>query len=233
MNHQQGLGIMSINELAASTLFTGSGMAWKFPTADLARLHLRRFEKVLAQWGYMFGARDVEVTGGDKTWRVVPDETGITTEVTPIVTAPQFDHDGDLLIAQQWLNRPLLDALIELRESPGIAGLVNWQSQKQVVLTQACGQIPIGEQLEDCLRYSRADYWLAADLDEFTRRCRQELREDGSNLIEFKYLTFDPLVADLWIEIIGAYRFIDAGRLGMFQMGRNLSFEEVAAPAAR
>jgi hypothetical protein len=181
----------------------------------------------------MMGADEVIVSGGGQELPVTPRLSNIEPEITPIAAVPQFDGDDDLLIAQQWLNRPLFDVLIEMRQNPGIAALVNWQTQKQVVLTQACAQIPIGDQLADCLRYSRHDYWVKADLDEFMRQCRQQLNDDGSNSLEFKYLTFDPTTGDDWIEIVGRYRMIDAGKLGLFQLGQNISFERVAAPVSR
>lgn len=225
--------LMGINELAASARFTPTGLRWQFPTVEVARLHLRKYEKLIAHWAAMMEAENVEVVGGDQEIPVTPRLSNIQPEISPIAAVPQFDGDDDLLIAQQWLNRPLLDVLIEMRQNPGIAALVNWQTQKQVVLTQACSQISIGEQLSDCLRYSRADYWVSADLDAFMRECRQNLRDDGSNAIEFKYLTFDPIIDDLWIEIVGRYRMVDAGRLGMFQLGQNISFERVVAPSIR
>lgn len=164
---------------------------------------------------------------------ITPRLSNIEPEISPIAAVPQFDGDDDLLIAQQWLNRPLLDVLIEMRQNPGIAALVSWESQKQVVLTQACAQIPIGQQLADCLRYSRHDYWVKADLDRFMRECRQQLSPDGANSIEFQYLTFDPTTGDDWIEIVGRYRFVDAGKLGIFQLGQNISFDHVSAPVNR
>ncbi len=225
--------VMSIHELALATAFTASGMRWQFPTVEAAKRNLRRYEKLIAHWAAMFGAESAEVSGGGQSWGVTPRESDIVPEVSPIAAVPQFDGDDDLLIAQQWLNRPLLDVLMEMRQNPGIAALVSWQSQKQVVMTQSCAQIPIGQQLSDCLRYSRADYWVKADLDNFMRECRQQLRDDGSNNIEFKYLTFDPTTGDDWIEIVGRYRMIDAGRLGQFQLGQNLSFERVSTPSTR
>jgi hypothetical protein len=224
---------MSINELALAAGFTTTGLRWQFPTVEAARYNLRRYEKLIAHWAAMMGAESAEVFGGNEQFPVTPRLSNIEPEITPIAAVPQFDGDDDLLIAQQWLNRPLLDVLIEMRANPGIAALVSWATQKQVVLTQACAQIPIGQQLADCLRYSRADYWVKAHLDAFMRECRQQLRDDGSNSIEFKYLTFDPTTGDDWIEIVGRYRMVDAGKLGQFQLGQNVSFERVAAPAAR
>lgn len=223
--------LMSINELAAAR-FTETGLLWRFPTDEIAVRHMRRYEKLIAHWAAQMEADEVTVSGGGQEWPVTPRLSNIAPEVSPIAAVPQFDGDDDLLIAQQWLNRPLLDVLLEMRQNPGIAALVNWQTQKQVVLTQACAHIPIGEQLADCLRYSRHDYWVKADLDQFMEYCRQQLREDGSNAIEFKYLTFDPTTGDDWIEIVGSYRMVDAGKLGLFQLGKNISFERVVAPVA-
>lgn len=230
---QQQYQLMSITELAVAAQFTPTGLVWRFPTIEAATYHLRKYEKLIAHWAAMMEAHEVNVTGGDEEFPVTPRLSNINPEVSPIAAVPQFDEDGDLLIAQQWLNRQLLDVLIEMRQNPGIAALVNWKTQKQVVLTQACAQIPIGEQLSDCLRYSRHDYWMASDLDAFMRECQQNLRGDGTNAIEFKYLTFDPTTGDDWIEIVGSYRMVNAGGLGLFQLGRNLSFEHVAAPVGR
>ena len=232
MNRAQQ-NLMGVNQLAASAIFTPTGLRWQFPSLDVAYRHLRRYEKLRAHWAAMMGANDVQITAGSEELpAITPRLSNLTPEVSPIAAAPQLGSDGDLLIAQQWLNDILLGVLLEMRQNPGIAALVNWESQKQVVLTSACAEIPIGAQLADCLRYTRSAYWKAADLAEFMRRCRQELRQDGSNFIEQKYLTFDPTTGGDWIEIVGSYRMIDAGPLGLFQLGRNLSYQSVAAPAA-
>jgi hypothetical protein len=221
------LQVMSIFDLAVSTQFQADGMAWHFPTVAAARLHLRKYEKLIAHWAAMFGMPRASVSGGGEEFPITPRLSNINPEVTPLAAVPQFDSDDQLLIAQQWLNAALLDVLLDMRQNPGIAALVNWDTQKQVVLTRACAQIPIGQQLADCLRYAREDYWVPAHLEEFKRECRQR------DNVEFKYLTFDPTTGDDWIEIVGRYRFVDAGQLGLFQLGRNTSFERVAAPAAR
>ncbi len=229
MRAQQNL--MGVNQLAASAIFTPSGLRWQFPTLDAAYRHLRKYEKLLAHWAAVMGAGEVMISGGSEELpAITPRLTNLTPEVTPIAAAPQFGGDDDLLIAQHWLNGTLLDVLLEMRQTPGIAALVSWQSQKQVVLTQACSQIPIGVQLADCLKYTRSAYWVAADLAEFMQRCRQELSQDGSNFVEQKYVTYDPTTGSDWIEIVGSYRFIDAQQLGLFQLGRNLSYRPIESP---
>lgn len=227
MRQQQQQSLMSISELATEARFTSNGLVWRFPTVESATRHLRKYEKLLAHWGASLEASEINVTGGGEEFPVTPRLSNLTPEVSPIAAVPQFSSDDDLLIAQQWLNRELLDVLIEMRQNPGIAALVNWESQKQVVLTQACAQIPIGEQLEDCLKYSRHDYWVKSDLDAFMRECRQ------SSSVEFRYLTFDPTTGGDWIRIVGNYRMIDAGNLGLFQLGRNVSFESVEQPSGK
>jgi hypothetical protein len=225
--------VMTVNELAAAARFTESGLVWRFPDLAVAKKHLRQYEKTIADWAFRMGATSAIVSGGGQELPITPRPSKVKAELTPIAAAPQFEDDGQLLIAQQWLNSTLLDVLLEMRNNPGIAALVCWESQKQVVMNQACSQIPIGEQLSDCLRYSRMDYWVQSDFAEFQTKCRQSLRQDGGNSIEQKYMTFDPTSGDDWIEVVGRYRFIDAGRLGLFQLGQNISFEHVAAPANR
>lgn len=228
MNNAQS--VMGINQLAAAAIFTPTGLRCQFPNLDAAYRHLRRYEKLLTHWAAMMGANDVQISaGGEELPPLTPRLSDLNPEVTPIAVAPTFNSDGDLLIAQQWLNSTLLNVLLELRQTPGIAGLVNWQSQKQVVLTPGCQELGLGEQLEDSLKYSRFDYWNLPDLQRFQRECGQALRQDGSNVMEFKYLAFQPETRDDWIEIVGSYRMIDAGNLGLFQLGRNLSYERVAA----
>lgn len=226
--------VMTVNELAAAARFTESGLIWRFPDLAAAKQHRRQYEKLIADWAFRMGATSAIVSGGGKELPVTPRPSKVKIELTPIAAAPQFEDDGELLIAQQWLNSTLLDVLLEMRNNPGMAALVCWESQNQVVMNQACSQVPIGEQLSDCLRYSRMDYWVESDYSEFELKCRQSLLQDGSNSIEQKYLTFDPTKPDGgdWIELVGRYRFIDAGRLGLFQLGQNVSYERVESPVS-
>jgi hypothetical protein len=129
------------------------------------------------------------------------------------------------------LSAPLVSALIEIQENPGIKGIVKWTNQKQVVLTTDRVQIGIGQSVEECLNYSRSQYWYKPDLEEFLQRCQQELRQDGTNSIEFPYLSFDPTTRGDWMRCVARYRIVDAGRLGFYQIGTNLDFAKVTAPA--
>lgn len=225
--------LVSVNHLAASTIFTSTGLAWRFPTVEAARQHLRKYEKLIAHWSAALGASDAVVSGGGKEWPVLPHlSPDLNPEISPIAAAPTFRADGDLLIAQHWLNAPLLDVLLELRQTPGIAGLVSWESQKQVVLTQACEELTLGEQLSDSLKYSRQDYWHRPDFERFQRECRQALNQDGSNSIEFRYQAFDPKSGGRWKDIVASYRFIDAHHLGLFQLAHNRSYRPISAPVS-
>jgi hypothetical protein len=228
---------LTVQELAASVIFSPNGLIWKFENSKLARYHLRQYESLLSHWGYQCQAKEVIVRSSDGgEWTISPREHiqfNIKTEVNPMTAFnPIQDDPTYLLVAEQRLTPPLVAALLDLQQNPGIKAIVNWQTQKQVILTQDCNQIPIGNDLEDCLNYSRHQYWLSADLERFMQQCQQELRQDGSNTLEFKYLTFDPTTGGDWIQIVGRYKMIDAGRLGIYQLGENLSFESVGAPVS-
>ena len=59
----------------------------------------------------------------------------------------------------------------------------------------------------------REDYWNLSDLDDFNRLCRQELREDGSNTLEFTYRALTNQVRSLtnWSKFTTRYRLIFDG----------------------
>jgi hypothetical protein len=224
--------LMSVNELAASAIFTPTGLRWQFPTLDEACRHLRRYEKLLAHWGAVLGAHDVQIiAAGEELPTITPRASNVKTELSPIVATPSFSNDDDVLVAQQWLNRPLLDAILDIRQNPGIVGLVSWETQKQVVLSKGCEVLTLGDRLRDCLKYSRHDYWMQADLDAYLNRCRQELNGDGSNVIENRYTFFNPDYPQQdWTRAVTQARFVDAGELGLFQLVRNVDYEKIPAP---
>ena len=223
--------VMTVNQLAASVTFTSTGLVWRFPTVEVARSHLRKYEKLISHWGASLGAADVTVSGGDKEWPVLPHLSNIKTELSPIVAAPSFDNDDDILVAEQWLNRPMLDAILDIRQNPGIVGLVSWTTQKQVVLSKGCETLTLGDRLRDCLKYSRHDYWVQADLDAYLSRCRQDLNGDGSNVLEHRYTFFNPDYPQQdWTLATTHARFVDAGELGLFQLVRNVGYEKIPAP---
>ena len=234
---KQTYDTLSLKELAASTHFTEAGLLWSFPDTRSAREHLRLYEPYLSHWGFQCKASEVIVKAveGNREWRVSAREQPLNLlhdlEASPVTAfQPISDNPNYLLVAEQRLSAPLVSALIDMQNDPGIKGIVRWDTQKQVVLTTDCTQLPIGNQLEDCLNYSRSQYWHLPDFHEFLRRCRQELREDGSNTLEFTYLNFDPTTGGDWMKATVLYRMIDAGRLGTYQIGHNLAFESVPAP---
>lgn len=224
----------TLQDLAKNVQFTPNGLLWTFQTVKDCRHYLRQYEPFLRHWGYQCNSERVTIKAIDsnKEWNLspMPDET-LNTETSPLEAFQPIDDNPDyLLVAEQRLSLPLVSALIEMQENPGIKAIVKWNTQKQVIVTTDCSQIPIGESLEECLNYSRSQYWLSSDLDEFLARCKQDLRQDGSNSIEFTYLTYDPTTGDDWIKITGRYRIIDAGRLGFYQIGENINFQSIPTP---
>jgi hypothetical protein len=154
--------------------------------------------------------------------------------------SPGNDAERFIVCAPHKLPPQIYSQLEEMGNDPGVRAIVHWQTQKQVVMNAACNQIPIGDELEECLNWSRHDYWLKSDLEEngsgFIARCGRELNRDGSNSLVQTYLTYDPVNLRNggdgdWIRITGEYRFLDCGRFGLFQLGKNLDFGRAAAPA--
>jgi len=237
MSYQKLQPVVALNlkQLAVSTKFSSGGLLWEFPNTRTARQHLRVYEAYFSHWGFLCRSPEVTIRAIDsgREWKVSPRNRGdmISSEVSPVIAFQPINDDPDyLLVAEQRLSAPLVAALVELRQSPGIKGVVNWSTQKQVILTTDCSQILIGEELEDCLQFSRQQYWYAQDFESFMQQCHQELREDGSNSIEFRYRTFDPTTREDWIECCARYRMIDAGRLGFYQLAENIDFAPIASP---
>lgn len=232
----QSQNLLSLDQLATNVEFSETGLVWTFGDAQSARQHLRVYEPYFAHWGYRCSASDIRVVsadGGD--WLLSPRQSS---ELNKMETSPvqafqsqsASDDPDYLIVAEQRLSAPLVAALVDIQENPGIKGIVKWTTQKQVILTADCAQIGIGQSVEECLNYSRSQYWHPPHLEEFLRQCQQELRQDGSNSIEFSYLSFDPTTGGDWMQATARYRMIDAGRLGLYQMAVNLDFSAVAAP---
>jgi len=222
-----------------------SMLLWKFESSQLAKIHLRTYEPYLAHWGWQHNRQIKIMAEGGLTWNVTPRREEVQMNFLPLPPHPESSGNSEqhpkteaerfLVFAEGILDSSVVDLLSEIKNSDSVIAIVNWETQKQVVMNAACSQIPIGDSLEECLNWSRHDYWERQNLDDFERACRQELRADSSNRLQFEYLTFDPL--DLrnggdgdWIRIIGEYRFLDCGRMGMFQLGRNIEFQRVAPP---
>lgn len=222
-------------------------LKWQFTEAE--RPMLRASEKYLRHWAWQH-RREVEIEIGGATgikslhWRIagrfsesvqynfpailpmtLPDESG----------SSGSGSDRFIVCASNPLPRKIYSMLEELGDSDSVRAIVHWGTQKQVVMNAACQNIPIGDSLEECLNWSRHDYWLHSDLDQFERRCQQELNLTDGNEITMTYLTYDPV--DLreggdgdWIRVTGKYAFIDCDRFGLFQISQNLDFEKVAPP---
>lgn len=228
------LEIQTVSELAASMKFGESSVSWEFPNAESARSHIRKYEIYLSHWGYQCKAEKITIKSmlGEE-WAITPANRTdvINPEVSPLNSfRPENDDPDYLAVAEQRLSAPLVKAMVGMQENPGIKGIVKWESQKQVILTKDCTKVGIGNSLEECFNFSRYQYWSLPDLDTFIQRCAQELRSDGSNSMEYTYLTYDPTTNSDWIKITAKYHMIDAGRMGVYQFSENLDYSSVLAP---
>lgn len=200
------------------------------------------FEPELRAWAHTLG-KSVTVNWGASSIIISPttcnekNDTAMKADLFAALVADlQRDPDNPhtLIVAEQRLNLPLVRVCLDMLEHPEtMSGIISWATQKQVVLTSESDKLKLGESLEETLRYARHDYWLSSDLEDFLRQCRHNLRQDGSNAIEHTYTTFDPTTGDDWVEVKARFRFLDAGRLGLYQAGETLAYRSIPAPVAR
>ena len=114
----------------------------------------------------------------------------------------------------------LLNTLTELiTRKDADLGLVRVRDNLQIVLTQGAS-LSLGTEVgSDCVKLNRSDYWNSEDLAEFNREWKRELREDGTNFIEFTYRALrNPLVSKTdWGRYTTRYQLIsDASELYHF-----------------
>lgn len=220
-------------------------LLWEFPTAKTARLHLRAYECYMANWGWQHTKR-VSIVGGEKSWSITPRRESVDLNFIPYPPHPypSLEEGGSdqesgeekfLVFAKTYLNSTLVDRLSDIKNSNQPLGIVDWTNQQQIVMNASSQQIPIGDSLEECLNWSRWQYWHPPDLQDFISRCRQELDQGGGNSIRADYLTFDPVnLRDGgdgdWMRVIANFTFLDCGRFGLYQLGENLQFDRVHPP---
>lgn len=114
------------------------------------------------------------------------------------------------------------------------SGLVRLNDNVQLVLTHGSA-ISLG--VADASPYTnlrREDYWFPADLESFNREWRQQLREDGTNSIEFSYLALDDPLNDQqeklnWVRCTSRYRLLKDGNQ-LYHQAQCLDFVPVPRP---
>ncbi|MDF5726621.1 MAG: hypothetical protein PUP92_00940 [Rhizonema sp. PD38] len=109
--------------------------------------------------------------------------------------------------------RMLLELIERKDENAGIARL---RDNKQLILTAGSATAMGLEDATPLTNLRREDYWNLEDLAEFNREWQQQLREDGTNSIEFTYRALDnPLDSNGgWVRQTTRYSlFVDGAEL--------------------
>lgn len=143
------------------------------------------------------------------------------------IEMPQNLHFGSCTVAPEFL--PVINTM---GESDQAMGLVDAIANRQMLLSEGCRVFT--PDLESMVSKRRSEYWFSPDLAEFDRRWRRDLRDDGSNWLEFSYLCFplnQPTAKDGWKRFTNRFSLI-VDRLGNpFHLCQSVASESVAAPA--
>ncbi|NEQ96389.1 MAG: hypothetical protein F6K30_06645 [Cyanothece sp. SIO2G6] len=104
-------------------------------------------------------------------------------------------------------NRPLVETVLGITpalyrqigfflENPATAGgIVRVRDNQLVAMSQASAMHMMNSHTpQSALNYKREDFWHLPDLENFNQEWQQALQPDGSNSLEFSYLSCNPLI---------------------------------------
>ena len=179
-----------------------------------AKKLLHRFSTIIAEWAFRLRVESAIIKYPDGYYRIpaILNEdlrTMMDAKKLVIPNAPGI-YIGEIGI----YTTNLLNTLTELlTRKEADLGLVRVRDNLQIVLTQGASLSLGTEDINDCVRLKRSDYWHPADLVEFNRHWQQQLKDDGSNVIEYTYRALrNPLVSKSdWGQYTTRYRLISDG----------------------
>lgn len=163
-------------------------------------------------WSYQFNQEILIFYPGCKQPYRIPSPTSTYREFQPMTTITM----PKLFMGKIGIYTPeFLGSIQKMMERSGDRlGLIRVRDNRQLVMSMGNSNHLKSEDLSQNVTLTRDQYWNLEDLEEFNRLCQQQLREDGSNTLEFSYRALTNRVNSLtdWSKFTSRYRLILDGQ---------------------
>ena len=227
---------LTLRDLWQSALADGSIVEFKFSSYSEATATLVKWERSLQHLAAMFKFEAIAIATPDHDPIILRPRlvNNVRIDFLPLPPHGAEDRVRYLVSDRRTIPSELVDILTEIKNSDNSKAIVDWAEQRQIVMNAACTNIPIGASLDECINWTRQDYWHPEDFASFERKCRQQ-----DEVIEHSVRTLDPTLRQLhpsnpeqwdWILIRNRFRFLDCGEFGLYQVGQNLEFHSIPSP---
>ncbi|MBW4514515.1 MAG: hypothetical protein KME11_04760 [Timaviella obliquedivisa GSE-PSE-MK23-08B] len=230
------LRVFSLKEVWQSAKTDGAVIQLEFKSYEEAVANLVRWERSLQHLAAMFKFEAIAINtpGYDQIILRPRLVSNVRIDFLPLPPHGSEERLKYLVTARRQIPSELVDVLTEIKNSDRVKAVVCWKEQRQIVMNAACNNIPIGESLDECINWTRHDYWLPEDFSSFEQKCRQE-----NGMVEHTVRTLDPTLRHLhpsnperwdWISIRNQFRFVNCGEFGLYQIGQNLEYQSISSP---
>lgn len=227
---------LTLKDLWHSAKAEGSIVELQFTSYAEAVATLVKWERSLQHLAAMFKFEAIAISTPDHDPIILRPRlvNNVRIDFLPLPPHGAEERVRYLVSDRRTIPSELVDILAEVKNSDSSKAIVDWAEQRQIVMNAACSDIPIGESLNECINWTRHEYWLPEDFANFEQKCRQE---DG--VIEHTVRTLDPTLRQLhpskperwdWILIRNRFRFLNCGEFGLYQVGQNLEFQAIPSP---
>ncbi|MGG6264169.1 hypothetical protein ACQ4M3_01180 [Leptolyngbya sp. AN03gr2] len=219
-----------LQSIAASVKFADFQLLLDCPSSKIAWNWVEDFELEFAYWALSMGKFEMIIRSPEENISLPASfAIGVSTEFAPEVL-PQSNQPGLLWFAHGPVPPALIDTVRDLSENPRCAGVTHLGSERQIIMSDACGVLNPGHTLSEATTWSRPQFWHPQDLIDFRKQCRL-----SSNL-EFTWRSFDPDLglydrrSGNWLEFSTRYFLIDGGKGEFYQLCENLGMREIDPP---
>ncbi|BDA75960.1 hypothetical protein CAL7716_101260 (plasmid) [Calothrix sp. PCC 7716] len=229
-----------LTTLAMGATFGVDALVINCPDWCTAKLLARKYESQFARWAKVMNKSETILNNPEKPVRIPAtiDADDIALAIAPSISSQEQGEREQLVwFANCCTSKVLLRIALELTENPVRRGVVRLSDELQVIMADECKILNPGHTLEEATTWRRPQFWHPQDLIDFRRICQQELRDDGSNVIEYTWRSFDP---DLglydasegnWLTFTTRYRLLyDSIEKQYYQICDNLGMSNAAFP---
>lgn len=131
----------------------------------------------------------------------------------------EFAPIVELFFADGSLPATVLKAAAAKSEEDSRWGIVRLSDDRQVVMSSGmAGVLLSGVAIDETTQWRRPQFWNPQHLTEFNQVWQQELSEDGSNQIEYRYQIRKPGTTDPYEYYRSSYRLLRGENGGLYQV---------------
>lgn len=154
----------------------------------------------------------------------------------PVELIEEMEPIAKLFYAHVSLPPAVIRATLDMIDRPRKVGISRASDGLQIVMSSLCQELNPGHTMSEATTWTRDKFWHPGDLERFNHDARQQLNLDGSNVLEFRWRSFDPALGmsnrtpGNWLQFVTRYSLIDGEDGQVYQICENVAMSNIELP---